>query len=176
MCFSTLFIAVVFCLADIIKYNSRDVPSAPLANSIHVLNTSSSISIADYDTGKFHPCNTNPYKDAITKSFDEILTEMDRWLNYGSYSAQLDAIKSNTILTNHDHTRFFPFQVMAPCSNLVCVGGICSDDVSKFVCGMDRLVMLDECVIYSIGGNNEWEFEEDVSKLQSKNISFVISK
>ena len=69
--------------------------------------------------------------------------------------------------TNHDHGRFFPFDIMANCTELACVGGPCRGDTSKIVCGMPELTHVrvtsarkdEKCIIYSIGGNNKWEFE-----------------
>jgi len=62
----------------------------------------------------------------------------------------------------HTHTRFKAFEEMATCQQ-TCVGGACSNDQSKIVCGLDNLKQQNEkCVIYSIGGNNWWKFELDL--------------
>jgi hypothetical protein len=53
---------------------------------------------------------------------------------------------------------------MASCKDLQCIGGACSEDRSKIACGMDHLSRLDKCVVYSIGSNNFWEFEQDILK------------
>lgn len=45
--------------------------------------------------------------------------------------------------------------------NQTCIGGECRHDLSKIACGVDK-DMVAPCVIYSIGGNNLWEFETDV--------------
>ena len=47
---------------------------------------------------------------------------------------------------------------MTKCSDVSCVGGKCSEDDSKIICGIQQLKQ-NGCVIYSIGGNNEWQFE-----------------
>ena len=114
-----------------------------------------------YNEKKNSACTDNPYKDAVNKSFNDILMEAKQWFDYGRYDDQLLAIHSNYSL--HDHKRFFPFTPMAQCTDIQCVGGECSDDDSKIICGIKQLSALDDCVIYSIGGNNEWQFEEDVS-------------
>ena len=43
-----------------------------------------------------------------------------------------------------------------------CVGGPCKDDLSKIACGVNKEVMEAPCVVYSIGSNNQWQFEIDV--------------
>jgi Methyltransferase domain len=57
------------------------------------------------------------------------------------------------------HLRFFPLTPVALCKNVTSVGGSELDDESKLICGINRLV--EGCVIYSIGGNNQWSFELD---------------
>lgn len=107
-------------------------------------------------------CLTNPFTDVVNKSFNAIIEEVDDWLNInrGAYAQ----IVHDPFYSYHDHKRFFPFEVMAECMDLQCIGGACADDHSKMVCGMNYLDQLDECVIYSIGGNNEWTFEADLLK------------
>ena len=69
---------------------------------------------------------------------------------------------------------------MAPCieSQKQCIGGKCRDDDSKIVCGINLLKKGKEeeqeqhlqrqqhnnnnCVIYAIGGDNQWDFELDL--------------
>ena len=63
---------------------------------------------------------------------------------------------------SHDHRRFDAFPEVASC-NRTCVGGECSADESKIVCGLSLLKA--PCVVYSIGSNNQWEFELDVLSL-----------
>jgi hypothetical protein len=60
------------------------------------------------------------------------------------------------------------FDVMMPaveaCPSLTKIG---SDwDGGKLICGLDSIPDTAEspCVVYSIGGNNQWDFEEDVVK------------
>jgi hypothetical protein len=43
-----------------------------------------------------------------------------------------------------------------------CVGGACGGDKSKVTCGVSEGQMESPCVVYSIGGNNQWGFEVDV--------------
>lgn len=69
---------------------------------------------------------------------------------------------------NSDHQRFYPFNPHVKCkdSDRTCVGGACGDDTSKIVCGLQNLRQVPEsdCIIYSIGGNNWWQFEQDALK------------
>jgi hypothetical protein len=101
---------------------------------------------------------------------------MDKWLG------NLTAIGSDSTsirYRKHDHQRFFPFAEMAKCKSPTCVGGACRKDDSKIVCGMEELQKQQTestkkdkdtnntttpppCVVYSIGGNNEWQFELDL--------------
>ena len=61
----------------------------------------------------------------------------------------------------HNWDRFSAFQVMGECTQN-CIGGPCRADVSKITCGVDEEVMEAPCVVYSVGGNNQWQFENDV--------------
>lgn len=114
-------------------------------------------------------CESNPYQDALKESLHEIAGRMDAWLdNIGDYH--------NKALTDSkyfqpDHARFFPFgDDMAHCKNesISCMGGPCTADESKIVCGLEELKKMqhkdEDCIVYSIGGNNQWSFELDILK------------
>lgn len=109
-------------------------------------------------------CDINPYRNSISRNFSSVVEDAQDWLD----RKFLDQILPKALMQQysgdayHDHARFFPFEVMAECTDLSCVGGPCSSDDSKFVCGVSSLSRLDDCVIYSIGGNNEWQFEMDL--------------
>ena len=47
---------------------------------------------------------------------------------------------------------------MSNCSDIACVGGKCHEDTSKVVSGI-RELQQKGCVVYSIGGNDWWQFE-----------------
>lgn len=106
-------------------------------------------------------CASNPYKSAINEHFPTVVQTAQEWLNHQDAYNQ---IAEQTIYTHWDHRRFFPFDPMASCKDLQCIGGACSEDRSKIACGMDHLSRLDKCVVYSIGSNNFWEFEQDILK------------
>lgn len=105
-------------------------------------------------------CLKNPYVDAVNKSFDAIIEEAQHWLDFKLMPA--NTMAESSIYSNHDHARFFPFEVMAHCNDIQCIGGKCAQDRSKYVCGMYHLSQLDSCVIYAIGSHNVWEFEQDL--------------
>jgi hypothetical protein len=59
------------------------------------------------------------------------------------------------------HARFFPFEPIATCRQEEAVGGAAKSDKSKLMCGLENL-QTPGCVIYSIGGDNNWDFERDL--------------
>ena len=102
-------------------------------------------------------CRQNPYMDFVQPSFEEIATKMDSWLD------REQEIEKHLvgIGEKHNHDRLQVFEEMGTCDK-TCVGGKCSEDESKILCGMD--VIKEPCVVYSIGGNNMWDFERDLLK------------
>ena len=115
-------------------------------------------------------CQQNPLLDALNATPEAIADKMDAWLG-GIGDAHAKAA-TDPSMQLHDHARFFPFDVMAPCNEKSCVGGACRRDTSKIVCGLEQLQQQasektgnsrnETCVVYSIGGNNKWEFELDL--------------
>lgn len=101
-------------------------------------------------------CENNPYLAAL-EPLSIINKKIDDWflsLN------ELGAKSLETKMFAHDHERFFPFDELTTCKDKSCVGGKCSDDTSKIICGLNELNKLHErCVVYSLGGNNQWQFE-----------------
>jgi hypothetical protein len=96
---------------------------------------------------------------SVQPSFDEISTKMDDWLERET-EIERDLVGLGE---EHDHKRFDAFAEMATCQK-TCVGGGCSDDQSKILCGLDS-VRQSNCVVYSIGSNNMWDFERSILKL-----------
>mmetsp|Transcript_8004 Transcript_8004/g.11646 ORF Transcript_8004/g.11646 Transcript_8004/m.11646 type:complete len:358 (+) Transcript_8004:34-1107(+) len=105
-------------------------------------------------------CVANPYIESLNASLSDIAFQAKEWLSHMDTHLMK---ASQPEMLHHTHARFFPFQVMSACEQ-ACVGGGCGADTSKIVCGMEQLHFLNdkECVVYSIGGNNEWQFELDV--------------
>ena len=62
----------------------------------------------------------------------------------------------------HTHKRFDAFDVMGTGCEQNCIGGRCKSDTSKIACGVTQQNMVAPCVVYSIGGNNQWEFERGI--------------
>jgi hypothetical protein len=103
-------------------------------------------------------CRENPYAASFHSSLDSIRSKADTWLaNMDSHL--LEASKDE--MKEHTWARFFPFDTMTECATS-CVGGPCRSDTSKIICGIDKLQTEEKCVVYSMGGNNQWEFELDI--------------
>lgn len=150
--FCIAIVVMIFGIIDVLRTPSRSesLPSLVTSDYGPTLNDQ-------------HSCEKNPYKNAINRTFDSIIREAQDWLDYKIMTYQTIAESRNyTEQVEHNHARFFPFEVMTSCNDLQCIGGECSDDLSKFICGMDGLSRLDSCLIYAIGSNNEWDFEEDL--------------
>uniref|UniRef100_A0A7S1CW03 Methyltransferase domain-containing protein n=1 Tax=Cyclophora tenuis TaxID=216820 RepID=A0A7S1CW03_CYCTE len=71
-------------------------------------------------------------------------------------------------------TGFFPFREIVSCLDVQEVGRSprtpkgSFDDLSKFVCGINSFRFQNgHCIVYSIGGNNQWAFEKDLLKKTS---------
>ena len=103
-------------------------------------------------------CNNNPFAASLSQPLDIIVENMDTWLrNETTLSSYLSSAGSS-----YDHQRFEAFTEMSSCDH-TCVGGECSGDESKIVCGLSLL--REPCIIYSIGSNNQWNFELDALSL-----------
>lgn len=110
---------------------------------------------SDYDPNRL--CTQNQYANALNLPLNDTAGLMDQWLaNKTLHEKTLMANRQNM---EHNHGRFDAFQVMGEC-NVDCIGGECRRDTSKIVCG--GTAVRDPCVVYSIGGNNQWEFEQDI--------------
>jgi len=65
-------------------------------------------------------------------------------------------------MNKYSHSRFFPFDPLVSCEKISCIGDQCGEDEAKIVCGLKHLQDDKDCVVYSIGGNNQWGFELDL--------------
>ena len=101
-----------------------------------------------------HICHENPYQASLLDkhTFETANILVQRWLENKSKIRNAVYFESHN---QHSHAKFNAFEVMAPC-NQNCTG-VCGDDTSKIVCGLQHLQP--GCIVYSIGGNNQWEFE-----------------
>ena len=73
-------------------------------------------------------------------------------------------------MLGHNHNRFFPLDPLVSCKNLSCIGGQCGADEAKIICGLEELEDNTNCVVYSIGGNNQWKFELDILSRTRSNV------
>lgn len=97
----------------------------------------------------------NPFESSLHVSLKHAKKYMHDWqLTVPALEA---ALVSNGG-SRHNHKRFDAFEELG--CDTTCVGGDCSQDESKIVCGLHLLKP--PCIVYSIGGNNQWQFEEDV--------------
>lgn len=102
-------------------------------------------------------CKQNPFVPSLSKSLAAISSEADNWI-----ANQTEIMKDIQFRSNgeHTHTRFEAFEELASC-DYSCVGGECNADRSKIICGLSTLNN-DQCVVYSVGSNNVWEFENEI--------------
>lgn len=114
-------------------------------------------------------CTQNQYAKSLNMSLSDYVASMDDWLN-NMIEREHNVVKNSygpgwrqDLPMPHTHKRFDAFQAMGSCE-MTCIGGECRQDTSKQVCGVDEGTMQAPCVVYSIGGNNQWEFELDVLK------------
>ena len=106
----------------------------------------------------------------LQDSFETVRQRVTSWKN--RLPQHYETAQTKEGMNKHTHDRFFPFEPMATCRDLQEVGRDPKtkqgefDDDSKMICGMsdDEVFQQEGCIIYSIGGNNEWQFEEDLLK------------
>jgi len=105
-------------------------------------------------------CIENPYQSSFPDSLDVIAQRADAWM--ATLPDKLSQAHSDGAYAEHNHARFFPFDDTMTVCTRDCVGGACGSDESKIVCGLAELQKEANCIIYSIGGNNWWQFEIDL--------------
>jgi len=130
--------------------------SRPSKGDEHVM-TSLDVSFPDPKRN----CDQNQYTSSLSLPLSEYGQLMDRWMEQRVEHER--NISNATIGYPWDWTRFGAFQEMGSC-NQTCVGGKCRNDLSKITCGVNEGTMQAPCLVYSIGGNNQWDFELDVLK------------
>lgn len=106
-------------------------------------------------------CKQNPYAPALKLPLTEYGEMMDNWID-NKIAIEKDLVY-RTLDDAWDHTRFEAFEVMGGCKEdkVDCIGGKCKEDESKIMCGATTALEA-PCVVYSIGSNNQWEFEMDI--------------
>ena len=108
---------------------------------------------ASFDEGSL--CIHNPFLKSLDVSPGTIFSKVKTWLSHATI-IERELLRNGQSL---DHSRFAAFEPFAKCDH-TCLGGDCGSDQSKMVCGLNQLKA--PCVVYSVGGNNMWEFELDV--------------
>lgn len=106
-------------------------------------------------------CYQNPFASNLINSLDEISERMNAYLEPSFFEEIVHQARTNNTWTVKWNV-FNPIQVMSKCqdSQRVCIGGECREDKSKITCGVPALKP--GCVVYSIGGDNNWDFELDL--------------
>lgn len=125
-------------------------------SEFHLL-SSSSFTGSNVEHVLVHTCQENPYLPSLLEghSFETAEIKAQRWM--ANKTNIRDAVYQKAH-TRYTHDKFDGFQVMAPCK-YSCTGK-CRADTSKIVCGAETLQA--GCIIYSIGGNNNWDFEQQI--------------
>ena len=77
------------------------------------------------------------------------------------YQQHTDTLYNSPASRENTHKRFDAFAVMGKGCEQQCIGGSCRQDTSKITYGVTEN-MVAPCVVYSIGGNNEWQFEQGI--------------
>ena len=155
-----IFAAIVLSLGNIISWSTclrSSFTRQPADTSIfqYALTSSS-------DRNVKRICSQNPYLDALAEPVESIVRDkVDHWL-YGAGRQEHGTMAYDPSNDNWDHKRFYPFEPMTKCGEEQCLGGPCRSDASKIACGLQQLQNRSSCVVYSIGGNNKWSFENDL--------------
>jgi hypothetical protein len=101
-------------------------------------------------------CESNVFKHSLKDGFSlaAIDAKANRWL---ANRAVITEDIRRAAGERYDRTRWGLFDEMGRCEQ-ACVGGKCRDDASKIICGFDR-VPEENCIVYSLGSNNDFWFE-----------------
>lgn len=109
----------------------------------------------------------------IVEPFAQTQDKARSWLE--GLPEHYNTAQHSPIMRSYTHDRFLPFTAMATCKDIQEVGrdkGAARgfDDTSKMVCGMQDFASSPDCIIYSIGCNNQWKFEEALLELTTCHI------
>jgi FkbM family methyltransferase len=103
-------------------------------------------------------CSNNSFLKSLSDTESTIRTRFELQMTAQAWQKELVSLDPKT---EHNHDRFRVFNQISRCKETI-IGGLHGEDTSKIVCGIEGLHP--PCVIYSIGGNNQWEFEMDALK------------
>lgn len=129
--------------------------SSSNANNVYKI----SINQEHYEDHSMRLCEQNPFAKSFNMSLETYGEALDTWIKNKVEIEKALVEKGRD--HSHTHMRFEAFEVMGACNEVDCIGGACGRDVSKTACGV-KDTLEEPCVVYSIGGNNQWEFELDV--------------
>lgn len=129
-------------------------PSIAADNDIKPL-----LSLATHNNEETRLCRDNQYEKSLSHPILDYVNLIDPWVE--QKSQHLERLMNITDIHQHNWKRFGAFQVMGSCETN-CIGGPCGDDKSKVACGIQKDSLEAPCVIYSMGGNNQWQFELDL--------------
>ena len=117
-------------------------------------------------------CSHNPFLRGFSKT--DVLSLEERWLNWTShqlrtahdalYSYAVSSEKALDVIVNLAYPTADPL----PCpytKSMVRYGTV--RDSSKLLCGLEKLTEEDNCIIYSLGSNNDFDFEQALSNRTS---------
>jgi len=137
-----------------------------------VLKTKRVLKTLDINDDNHRLCQENIYSDSLSLPLAKYGELMDDWVSTKIQKEK--ELTAQTLGFEWSHKRFEAFEVMGSCKT-TCIGGECREDRSKIVCLGENDSVYDKkssllaakndrapCVVYSVGGNNEWEFELDV--------------
>jgi len=141
--------------------NKVNAAGAAITKDVLALSSSSSSNVnVNSDNKEPHLCYENPYCTSIKPphTLETAKQKAEEWMASKSKIMEKVVAESN----GETHKKFNGFHVMAPC-DYECTGR-CRDDTSKIVCGLAKLREAHDtkCIVYSIGGNNQWAFEENM--------------
>lgn len=92
-----------------------------------------------------------------------------KWGAHQAYIKQLENIEASRMSTIHQWNELRAYDLYEPewvCASEVRVGvqQVNVGDGPKFVCAPDMLTKVDDCLVYSIGSNYDFQFEEGIRK------------
>jgi len=151
ICFT---VSIIISIYSILKLNTETSKTSSAASAVLPDNH-----VVVSDPNRL--CVQNQYAKSLSLPLEDYARLADDWFDHrAEYEKNLTTL---TIKREHNWDRFDAFKQMGSC-NKTCIGGKCGEDASKIACGVEDNQMEAPCVVYSIGGNNRWSFEDDIIK------------
>lgn len=156
-------------LASIVLFGCRSLQSLPEVESHALLRRLSRL-----DPKSVQVKRSSTY--VLHESIKTVEQRMSEWLE--SLPDHFNKAKTNEAMQEITHARFFPFEPMATCKDPTLVGAFLPEqkakrkrkdkDPSKLACGLSIdpiFQQAENCVIYSVGSNNNFRFEHHILAL-----------